>query len=677
MEEMQQEVEVTEIEHQVKEEETPASVAKVEEPKQQGNDGYAILDLHLNQFLSFIADEFSFLPCAIYKPRIDVYLNNKLVYKSRVLSHENDIFGNVIRLRIRSPNSVVTLKLYECVQLRLTEHCVDELIKPVLKDEPMDEVLISTCDIEVGLLLPFKRYDMVCAFRVNPMFQHYNPGGILYYPTFKGKPFIDNKRACCACRVCVFLASLTNSVHKKMLNKYFDFRSDTHVVELPNKQASAAANDSNDKNAELDKLQCTTTDETTKDNTSGVPVDGEGHNEGSGQPVMKPADHMDYMDEEEKEGICDEPTKLETFELNVKKVFFTREGCTCCRLADVPRQLRGVNYSPCLCCHDYQVCCEHSVESYYYTSISMMLVSKHPIDFKTEVAALMNNPITLTDKPTARSHSLCSIVTRFYEVFEAFGMINKHLGFSSLEKVQQKYLYLFITLLVIGFVFDGKMTTVSCFILGFLTMYFKSTSTRQYNQDFGDVIQTCKRLTFSGQGLEKIIKDIIEEDESNKIEEPANRYQRNMVYMPKSVFVDDVKVYSKLNASLKRCENISIKTMTNFLSGSIPKRVRKSLLTILDFCEGVIWCLNSILAIIRRYGLPISLVFFSLGILSLRYAFWIKTFIKTSIILLGTSCLMENNPTVRLFVAQLKHLVKYVAIHVRRREWFLNVESFL
>lgn len=646
---------------------------KVEEKKDKR--GYAILDLHLNQFLSFIAEEYSFLPCAIYRPRIDVHLNGHLVYKSKVLSHTDDVFGNVLRLHIQVPNSVLTLKLYECVQLRLTEHCVDELVRPVLKDEPMDEVLISWCDIELGLLLPFKKYDILCAFRVNPTFQHYNPGGILYYPTYKGKPFIDNKRVCCACLVCVLLASQTTTVHQKMLNKYFDFKCDDQELEIPDTKAQEEEGDATQELSKSPKLETQPTDNADKKQKDNESPSRKTEKE-SPAKVLKPTEHMDYGDEESLDDVTKDTNKVETFEMNIKKVFFTKEGCTCCRLVDVAKQLRGVNYSPCLCCHDYQVCCEHSVENYYYTSVSLKLVSKDSIDFKTELLALMNNPIPVNETTNSRTASLCYIVTRCYELYSSFSILNKHVGIYALSQIHRKYLYALVMLLLIGIIFEGKTLTVSCLLMAFLTMYIKNTSTAQFTQDWGDVIQASKRLTFSGQGLEKVIREMIEEDEANQIQEPVNRLQRNMPYIPKHEFVEEVKIYTKVNTSLNRCENIALKTMTNFLSSSVPKKVRKFLVNTLNFVDGVFWYCNSLLAIIRWYGVPISIFFCCLALLSLRYAFWMKCFIKTVIILLGTSTLIEDHPAVRLFFFQLKGLLNYLAMRVRRREWFLNVEFF-
>ncbi|KAK1443436.1 hypothetical protein BgAZ_203120 [Babesia gibsoni] len=664
------EVEIQLKEKVVKEQRLVEELQRVVEPPKKR--GYAILDLHLNQFLSFIAEDYSFLPCAIYRPRIDVYLNNRLVYKSRVLAHNDDTFGNTVRLHIKVPNSVLTLKLYECVQLRLTEACVDELIRPILKDQPMDEALISWCDIELGLLVPHKTYDVVCAFRVNTMFREYNPGGLLYYPTIKGKPFIDSKRVCCACRVCVMLASHTPLVHKSMLNKYFDFRCVVNDIEVPKKPPVESSENDSDDPKRMDSKSSEGTDEdgskAGEGNKVGSPVE-------SPQKVVVPAEHMKYGDESTLEE-ADPDDKVETFEMNVKKIFFTKEGCTCCRLADIPNHLRGVNYSPCLCCHDYQVCCEHSVENYYYASVTMKLASKTTIDFKTELMALVNNPIPINPAPDANSDSLCSIANRIHELYDSINMLNQHIGFSGLSGVHQKYLYVCAMLLLICFVFEGQIITVSCLLLGILSLYLKATSNIQFHRDWGDVIQVSKRSTASGKGLEKLVQDMIEEDEASKIVEPVSRYKRNMPYIPKHEFVDKVKVYSKVNTSLNRHENIALKTVTSFLSSSVPRKLRKAIVSTLNFCDGIVWYLNAILAILRWYGVVICLFFFGLGVVSIRYAFWIKCFVKSVIIITATSSLMGNHPMVRLFYFQFKNLIDFIAMRIRRKEWFLNVEAF-
>ncbi|CDR94424.1 hypothetical protein, conserved [Babesia bigemina] len=632
---------------------------------------YAVLDLHLNQFLSFIAEDYSFLPCAIYKPRIDVYLDGKLMYKSRVLAHEDDIFGNVIRLRVYSPNSLLTLKLYECVQLRLTEKSVDELIRPMLRNEPTDEVLISWCNIELSLLVPAQRYDMVCAFRVNPMFVHYNPGGILYYPTVNGKPFIENKRVCCACRVCVFLASNTLTVHEKVLNKYFDFRCDPHEAPLPwpansKDQGAASMSDSDGGKGGTNYARPVGRKE----------LDPDKKYKNESETVVKMMREKNYTKEKPVYDIHQEDSKLETFEMNVKKIFFTQENCTCCRLVDVPKQLRGINYSPCPCCHDYQVCCEHSLETYYYTSISLKLVSKTPIDFKTELMALMNVPPGRSKDTHERNDSLCSIVTRVFELRAQLTMLNCHLGFSSGREAHQQYFYVFVAIIMLGFILDGKTLTVSCFLLGFITMYLHNTSLKQYQHDFGDVIEASRRLTQSGEGLEKTIREMVEEEEPVSAVEPEDRHQRNMKCVSKHDFIDDVKLFSKLNTSLNRKENISIKTMALLLSSSIPKSLRSTLVTTVEYCESFVWCVNAVLAAIRRFGPHLCCFFCSMGFLSLRYAFWMKCCIKAVLILCCTSALVEEHSVVRRRFSQLRQVAKYLAMRIYRNEWFLNANSF-
>ncbi|GBE60412.1 hypothetical protein, conserved [Babesia ovata] len=656
---------------------TQVADAKVAEPPKEADGGetgrkeYAVLDLHLNQFLSFIAEDYSFLPCAIYKPRIDVYLDGKLMYKSRVLAHEDDIFGNVIRLRVYSPNSMLTLKLYECVQLRLTEKCVDELIRPMLRNEPTDEVLISWCNIELGLLVPAQRYDMVCAFRVNPMFVHYNPGGILYYPTVNGKPFIENKRVCCACRVCVFLASNTLTVHEKVLNKYFDFRCDSHEVQLPRRSSSKdhiAAGMSESDGIKGGSNFARSLGRKELDSVKDFKNDPE--------PVVKMMREKNYSKERPVYDIPQEDSKLETFEMNVKKIFFTQENCTCCRLVEVPKHLRGINYSPCPCCHDYQVCCEHSLETYYYTSISLKLVSKSPIDFKTELMALMDVPPGSPNDSHERNDSLCSIVTRAYELQDQLKMLNRHLGFSEGSEAHQQYFYVFVAIIMLGFILDGKTLTVSCFMLGFITMYLHNTSLKQYQHDFGDVIEASRRLTRSGLGLEKTIRDMVEEEEPTTAIEPEDRYQRNMKCVSKHDFIDDVKLFSKLNTSLNRKENISIKTMTLLFSSSIPKNLRSTLVTTIEYCESFVWWVNAVLAVIRCFGPYLCCFFCVMGFLSLRYAFWMKCCIKAVLVLCCTSALVEEHSVVRRRFTQLRQLAKYLAMRIYRREWFLNANSF-
>ncbi|GIX62891.1 isoaspartyl peptidase/L-asparaginase [Babesia caballi] len=647
----------------------PAAAEPAVESAQESKRGYAVLDLHLNQFLSFIAEDYSFLPCAIYNPRIDVHLDGKLVYKSRVLSHEDDVFGNLVRLRICSPNSVVTLKLYECVQLRLTEKCVDELIQPTLKKESMEEVLISWCNLEVGLLVPAQKYEVVCAFRVNPMFLHYNPGGILYYPTVKGKAFIDNKRVCCACRVCVFLASNTLTVHNKVLTKYFDFRCDPHQLEIPRRPVAENTQSS----TEACGLEAGGRGAVAKE---GAADESGGSQKAAGEPTVRMIKEKDYLKEAPVDEVPHDSRKVETLEMNVKKVFFTKEGCTCCRLVEVPRTLRGVNYTPCACCHDYQVCCEHSVENYYYASVSLKLVSKTPIDFKTELCALMNNPVKAREEPNAESDSLCSIVTRAYELYAAFGLCNRHLGVPSGQVSPQKYVWMFVALILAGFIFDGKTLTVSCFLLGFFTMYLRTASLKQHERDFGDVIEASRRLTLSGQGIEKVIRDMVEAEESNTVAETENRFQRNMKCVRQQEFVDDVKIFSKLNTSLQRSENISIKTLTQGLSSSVPKQLRGTLVRTLDMCESLLWYLNALLAVVRRYGIAISVFFCGMGVLSLGYAFWMKCVLKALLLIVVTSALMEDHPAVRRRFGQLQQLLRYLTMRVYRREWFLNANSF-
>ncbi|ORM39405.1 Protein STABILIZED1 [Babesia sp. Xinjiang] len=621
---------------------------------------HAVLDLHLNQFLSFIADEYSFLPCAIYRPRIDICLDGKLIYKSRVLSHEDDIFNNAVRIRIQSPTSVLTLKLYECVQLRWEEKRIDNIIRPMLLDEAMDEVLISWCDIELALLVPAKQYKMVCAFRVNPLFLHYNPGGILYYPIYKGRPFIDNNRVCSACRVCAYLASNTSKVHKKALNKYFDFCCDVH--EIPTPKNSLLKEDSDINGVRSDgKLERGTENTVKKDDKEMA---------GSENKVVSMTQEQNYSKELTEE--VPFVNKIETLDLNLKKVFFTNEGCTCCKLSEVPRQLRGINYSFCPCCHDYQVCCEHSLQTYYYASVSMKLVSRTPIDFKTELLALMSSSSGTRKRDNEHTDSLCAIVTRAYELHEAIGLLKNHFGLSPGHFASIPYIYVFLAVILIGFVFDGKTLTTSCFLLGFLIMYLRTSSLRQYHRDCGDSMEATKRMTFSGQGLEKTMQHMVEEDEDcDTILETKRRFQRNMKCIPQHEFVDEVKIYTKLYTSLHRRENISIKTLTQCLSNSIPHKLRMRALDALDVLDECVWYVNAMLAIVRRFGMFIAAFFCGMGLLSLRYAFWLKCCIKMLLFVFISSALMEGHPVVRCSFVQMGYLLKYLTMRIYRPRKFV------
>ncbi|GFE54147.1 hypothetical protein BaOVIS_015510 [Babesia ovis] len=642
--------------------------AKSDESSSSNGKEYGVLDLHINQFLSFIAEEYSFLPCAIYRPRIDVYLENKLVYKSRVLSHEDDIFDNAIRIRIQSPNSVLTLKLYECVDLRLTERCVDDIIRPMLREEVMDEVLISWCNIDLALLIPGKTYRMVSAFRVNPMFLNYNPGGILYYPIVDGRPNLDTQRVCCACRVCAYLASNTTSVHKKALDKYFDFRSGTCEITTPTQPVKKI----NSRGIPIEE------------NSTKGPVEGEIKSDAAvvntdtdvkDSNVISSTEELDYT----KEVTDDVPyvsQKMETFDLNVKKAFFTKEGCTCCKLMEIPNLLSGINYSFCACCHDYQVCCGHSLDNYYFASISLKLVSKAPIDFKAELYALMSTPID-SNVCTPQTDSLCEIVTRSYELLEAIRLLGRHLGLTSVKFTSPPYVNLFLVLLMVGYVFDDTTLTVTFFVLTFMILYLHTTSLKQYRRDFGDVIEASKRYTISGLGLEKAIQDVVEEDEdANAMSAIKARFQRNMKCLPTHEFADEVKIFSKLNTSFRRRENISIKTLTQFLSTSIPQRLRMRMVNTLNFLEACVWYANAMLALIRRFGVVIAAICCAIGLLSIRYTYWIKCFIKMILFVFVSSLVIEQHPFVKNGFMHMGYVLKYVAMRVYRREWFLNVDSF-
>ncbi|EDO07327.1 putative integral membrane protein [Babesia bovis T2Bo] len=629
-------------------------------------DEYAILDLHINQFLSHIAQEYSFLPCAIYMPRIDIYIDNKLVYKTRVLNHEDDMFDNAIRLRIRSPNSIITLKLYECLQLRLSDKPIERIIRPVLTDEATDEVLISWCNIELSLLVPGKRYNMICAFRVNPMFLTYNPGGILYYPIVNGKPFLDNNRVCCACRVCAYLSSYTTSVHKKALYRYFDFRLDTSEVTTPQK----APRRLDSKGLIIDKD--TANAENNDVGTSGSTAEDNASEELNS--VHAPA-KTDYSKETTDE--IPLSNKVATYDLNVKKSFFIKDGCTCCKLSEVPAVLSDIDYSFCANCHDYQVCCEHTVENYYFTSISLKLLSRMPIDMKKEINAFMASPGTIEDDYDSEDTSLCSIVTRAYELSVAANTLKKHIGLGDVVLSPTPYLYLILSILIAGFIFDSKSIAVSCFVVGVFILYLRASSLRQYKNDFGDVFEKSRRLTICGLGLENFLNEVVEDDEDVKgVLKAKERFQRNMKCIPTHVFTDEVKIYTKLNTSLRRKENISIKTLTNCLSTSVPPKLRKRMVQVLSFVNAVIWYANAALALIRRYGVIIAAFCGVLGLTSIVYSYLIKTILKLGLFLFLLAILSEHLPFIHIIFVKLGYLIKYLIIRTYRSEWFLNVETF-
>eukprot|EP00375_Theileria_parva_P003631 XP_766316.1 hypothetical protein [Theileria parva strain Muguga] len=553
-------------------------------------DSYSYLDLHLNQFLSNITEDYSFLPNTIYKPSIHVFINNRLVYKTKILDYNNDLFDESIRLKIYSPNTTVTLKLFEYEQFNTTNS--DELnLKPSLYSERTDLHLVSWVDLDISLLIPERDYKIICSFKSNPAFNSYNPGGILYYPTESNRPSILFKRVCASCKVCSLLSHLSvgDDDQYNTIFKYFDH-----------------------------KFQDSKFDN---------------------------SDTKDELKNKEKSSDDEDLDVVEIIDMSSLTKRSRKESCKCLQLRYIPLTFKK-KFEVCLKCHDYEVCCDHTLSNYYLSVNFKLIPSSDKIDFSTELFSCL-----LTSKQSKpKFEDLASIFELLYQKYYSFELLFNHVNCSK-EKALLFFKISLLTL-VLGSIFD-RFLTVFLFLMSAFFFVLRITSTTQFKKDHGDILYTSKNLYSLDQGVSNLVMKYIEEDIKEKplivngkvftVDKKA--VERNNLNIPEHQIVDKTKVYTKPYSSYKRSEHIALKTIFYAISESIPKIVKVVLLKIDEVCEHLIVFLNGVLALTRLYGLELSSIFGSLG---------------------------QDVSHVKYATRFLRNLFVYLVLRVYRKEWFLN-----
>ncbi|BAM39292.1 conserved hypothetical protein [Theileria orientalis strain Shintoku] len=583
-------------------------------------DSYAYLDLHLNQFLANIIDEFTFLPHSIYKPSIHVYINEKLVYKTKILDFNNDLFDESIRLKIYSPQTVVTLKLYEHEQFDTTTS--EELnIKPAIVFEKSNMVLISWVDLDIGLLVPETDYKAIYTFKANPAFNPYNPGGILYYPSKGSRPQILSKKVCSSCKVCSLLSYIAVGTDKnyETISKYFDYKFVDSATDPSESNEDAKKSDDGDKSDD---------------------------------------EEMDLVDVIDMSNLSKRGKK---------------DGCNCLQLRNIPSNFKKNAYEVCLKCHDYEVCCEHTLNNYYLSVNFKLVPSKEKVDFTTELFSSL-----LAEHLDVRRYSdLASIFERSYQNYKAFECIFDHLQMSK-ERALLVLRYSLIFLLL-GLILNRFLTTLF-FLLSVFFFLVRITSIKQFNKDNGDILYSARNTFLSGQGVDKFIMRLLEKEVKEKqliiqgkvYTVDQKSIERNNLNIPEHNIESKTKLYTKAHMGYRRCENIALKTVCYAISESIPEIVKKTLFMILVMSDALIGAANGVLAVTRYYGVQLAISFFTLGLLSLKFyklcLFLLKTLLL--VVVLATAC--KDLDAVKYGLSMLKSLSTYLMLRVYRAEWFLN-----
>ncbi|UKK00600.2 hypothetical protein MACK_000674 [Theileria orientalis] len=583
-------------------------------------DSYSYLDLHLNQFLANITDEFTFLPHSIYKPSIHVYINEKLVYKTKILDFNNDLFDESIRLKIYSPQTVVTLKLYEHEQFDNTAS--EELkIKPAIASEKSNMVLISWVDLDIGLLVPEKDYKAIYTFKANPAFNPYNPGGILYYPSKGSRPQILSKKVCSSCKVCSLLSYISVGADKnyESISKYFDYKFVDSATD------SSESKDDSRKTEDGDK---------------------------SDDEEMDLVDIIDMSDISKKG---------------------KKDGCNCLQLKNIPSNFKKNTYDVCLKCHDYEVCCEHTLNNYYLSVNFKLVPSKDKVDFTTELFSSL-----LAEHLDVRRYSdLASIFERSYQNYNAFECIFDHLQMSKKRAMLLlRYTFVFLGL---GLILNRFLTSLF-FLLSVFFFLVRITSIKQFNKDNGDILYSGRNTFLSGQGVDKLMMRLLEREANEKkliiqgkpYTVDKKSIERNNFNIPEHNIEAKTKLYTKAHMGYRRCENIALKTVCYAISESIPEIVKNTLFMILVMSDVLIGVANAVLAVARHYGVQLSIAFFTLGFLSLKFYKLCLFLFKTLFLCVILATIGKDLDFVKYGLTMFKSLSMYLILRVYRAEWFLN-----
>uniref|UniRef100_A0A3B0N1K4 Uncharacterized protein n=1 Tax=Theileria annulata TaxID=5874 RepID=A0A3B0N1K4_THEAN len=565
-------------------------------------DSYSYLDLHLNQFLSNITEDYSFLPNTIYKPSIHVFIDNRLVYKTKILDFNNDLFDETIRLKIYSQNTTVTLKLFEYEQFNTTNS--EELnLKPSLYSERTDLHLVSWVDLDINLLIPERDYKIICAFKSNPSFNSYNPGGILYYPTESNRPSILFKRVCASCKVCSLLSHLSvgDDDQYSSIFKYFDYK-----FKDPNSDSSDLKEEVKDKEKSVDE------------------------------------EDLDVV---------------EVIDMSSLTKRSRKESCKCLQLRYIPLSFKKKNFEICLKCHDYEVCCDHTLNNYYLSVNFKLIPSSDKIDFSTELFSCL-----LSSKQTElKCEDLASIFEILYQRYYSFQLLFNHIK-------EKALLFLKFSLLSL--------------VLGSSAFFFvvRITSTTQFKKDHGDILYTSKNLYTLDQGVSNWIMKYIEDDVKEKplivngrvYTVDKKSIERNNLNIPERHIVDKTKVYTKAHSSYKRTEYIALKTICYAISESIPKVVKAFLLKIAEVSEHMVVFINGVLALTRDCGLQLSFTCFFLAVTSFKFYKLYSFIVKLLLVLLLLGSFAQDVDHVRYAFTFVRNLFVYLVLRVYRKEWFLN-----
>ncbi|EKX73867.1 conserved hypothetical protein [Theileria equi strain WA] len=599
-------------------------------------DSYAYLDLRLDQFLSSIAQDLTFLPNAIYRPAVYVYINGKMVYRSKILDHANDIFGESIRLKIYSPNTVVTLKLFECEEFDINSS-KNPRVRQVLYYESTNRVLVSWVDLHIGLLIPEREYDVICTFRSNPAFYAYNPGGLLYYPSESGIPVIHTQKVCCSCKVCSLLSNRSVGGSIESLNKYFD---STYV--------NGKVKTEKDANIKFPS----------KANLQKFNIEGE-------EP---PKDEK--VTDKKKKGDLD---ILEVIDMSENPSGNASSSCTCTELEKVPSAIKSSKYDLCLKCHDYEHCCEHSLENYYVSVNFKLTSSSEPIDAFTEIFSSILTPYLKVEDENEEKVSVVSIFEHFYQHYRSLQTIYKHVCYN--PRVRYFELVKFAALLLlISLVVNRLFFPIAFLLVSSVAFSVKTTSSKQFEKDRGDALYLSRGLTLLDDGLERAMRTIMDEEIAKTRENSLSKEQveRNNLNIVNHDLVDKTPIYTKMYKSYQRCENIALKTVAFLFSRSIPSGVRGFLLSTLGILDVVVVAINDFLAICRRFGIHIGVICIFLGLASVRfyrmYIYFSKLFVLATLL-----CLVGDSLA---FISQFKRVAKcslsYLVLTTYRKEWFLN-----
>lgn len=200
----------------------------------------------------------------------------------------------------------------------------------------------------------------------------------------------------------------------------------------------------------------------------------------------------------------------------------------------------------------------------------------------------------------------------------------------------------------------------------------RNSSREQYKKDFADLIETGRILSSGKDNFAQLLEDILKETPNTQNVQTSGIYRNNVTLTPAEATEND-KVYTKLHQDLKRSENIALKTLAVFLSCTVPDVIKRMLTNIVYVVEASVVVVNSILALIRNYGIIASGIFGTIGI----FSFWFNRLFgllvrSILLILFGLMVFAESDTskcTRRVFIT----LIKFIPILVHRKEWVINI----